>query len=142
MDGMDKEILDILRKNSRISIKKLAEQVFLSPPAVTARIERMQAEGLITGFYTELDMEKQGFPLTAFINLSMAPAKRKEFTAYVLKCPNVLECSHVSGQYSMLIKAAFSGTAQLEHFVARLQQFGATQTQVVFSTVVKPRNLL
>ena len=142
MDKIDRQILDALRKNSRLPMKKLAEQVFLSPPAVASRIERMQEEGLILGFHAEVDIEKLGYPLTAYVNLSMTPDKRKEFSAFVKGCPNVLECSHVSGPYSMLIKGAFSGTAQLEHFVACLLEFGGTQTQVVFSEVVKPRNLL
>lgn len=142
MDQIDRQILSALRKNSRIPLKKLAEQVFLSPPAVAARIERLQEEGVIIGFSTAVDIEKLGYPLLAYINLAMSPEERPEFGEFIRQCSNVLECSHVSGPYSMLIKGAFTGTAELEHFVSLLQHFGATQTQVVFSSVVKPRNLL
>ena len=48
MDAIDKKILSLLGQNARIPLKKIAEQVFLSPPAVSARIERMESSGIIT----------------------------------------------------------------------------------------------
>jgi Lrp/AsnC family leucine-responsive transcriptional regulator len=142
MDKIDRQILEMLLKNGRASVKKMAEQVFLSPPTVASRIERMQEEGIITGFSADLNTEKIGYPLSAYINLSMSPEKRGDFIAFIRQCSNVLECCGVSGPYSMLIKAAFRSVGDLEHFVADLQTFGNTQTQVIFSWIVGPQNKL
>ena len=50
MDHIDKEILQILQKNARTSLKTIAERTFLSSPAVSARIEKMEKEQIITAY--------------------------------------------------------------------------------------------
>ena len=53
----------------------------------------------------------------------------------------MLECSCVTGQFSMLIKVAFKSTVDLDQFIGRLQDYGRTSTQIVFSTPVGPRGI-
>ncbi|MCI5481787.1 MAG: Lrp/AsnC family transcriptional regulator, partial [Lachnospiraceae bacterium] len=121
--------------------KALAEKVFLSSPAVSARIERLEREGIITGYHASVDRLKLGYHITAFINLEVEPSQKQEFYPYIKKCPNVLECSCVTGNYSMLIKVAFPSTMELDTFIGHLQHYGKTSTQIVFSTVVEPRGI-
>lgn len=47
----------------------------------------------------------------------------------------------MTGDYSMLIETLFETTAQLDHFINELQQFGRTKTQIVFSTSVEQREV-
>ena len=54
---------------------------------------------------------------------------------------NVLECNCVTGTYSIMLKVAFPSTMELDTFIGHLQQFGNTQTQIVFSTAVPPRGV-
>ena len=141
MDKIDMKLIGLLQENARYSLKQLAEQVFLSSPAVSSRIERLEKEGYITGYQAEIDMLKLGYHITAFINLEMAPKLKNTFYPFIESCPNVLECNCVTGNYSMLIKVAFPSTMELDSFIGQLQKFGNTQTQIVFSTAVKPRGI-
>ena len=52
MDMLDKQILALLEKNARMTVKELAQQVSLTPPAVSQRIRRMELEGIIEGYTT------------------------------------------------------------------------------------------
>ena len=61
------------------------------------------------------------------------------FYPFIKKIPNVVECNCVTGDYSMLIETLFETTAELEHFINELQQYGRTKTQIVFSTSVEQR---
>lgn len=140
-DRIDEQIIRTLQENARIPLKALAEKVFLSSPAVSARIERLEREGIITGYHASVDRLKLGYHITAFINLEVEPCQKQEFYPYIKKCPNVLECSCVTGNYSMLIKVAFPSTMELETFIGHLQHYGKTSTQIVFSTVVEPRGI-
>ena len=88
-----------------------------------------------------IDRTKLGYDVTAFISLEMEPNQKAEFYPFIKSCPNVLECSCITGQYSQLIKVAFRSTSELEAFLGSLQQFGRTSTQVVFSTPVEPRDV-
>lgn len=141
MDAIDLKLIGLLQKNARYSLKQLAEQVFLSSPAVSSRIERLEKEGYAKGYQAEIDEEKLGFHIIAFINLEMTPKQKATFYPFVNACPNVLECYCVTGQYSMLLKVAFPSTQELDGFIGKLAQFGNTQTQIVFSSAVRPRGV-
>ena len=143
MDAIDRKLLLLLQQDARTPLKQLAKEVFLSPPAVSARIEKMERDGVIAGYRVVTDPEKLGMSITAFVNLAMAPERQEAFIQFAQKCPNMLECYHVTGPYSMVLKVCFPGTSELDAFVGALQrQFGKTQTQVVFSAVVDHPNIL
>lgn len=141
MDKIDCKLIELLQENGRYSLKQLAENVFLSSPAVSSRLEKLEQEGIITGYQVEVDPIKLGYHITAFINLEMNPKQKATFYPFIEECPNVIECNCVTGTYSMLIKVAFPSTMELDLFIGRLQKFGNTSTQIVFSTPVKNRGL-
>ena len=141
MDAIDLKLISLLQKNARVPLKQLAEQVFLSSPATAARIERLEKEGIITGYSVKINHKKLGFPITAFINLEVQPVQKAEFYPFISSHPNVLECNCVTGHYSMLIKVAFETTEALDAFIGKLQTFGNTETQIVFSTALEHRGV-
>lgn len=141
MDHIDEHIVSLLQENARMSLKDLAKEVFLSTPAVSARVEKLEKEGIITGYSAKINPLKLGFHITAFINMELEPIQKPEFYPYINSVPNILECNCVTGNYSMLIKVAFPSTIELDQFIGHLQKFGKTQTQIVFSTPVEPRGL-
>lgn len=141
MDHLDKMIVQLLENNARMPLKSLAEKVFLSSPAVSARIDRLTNSGIIKGFSAIVDETKLGFPIKAFINLEMDPVLKPEFYPYIESIPNVLECHCVTGQYSMIMKVAFPSTSDLDIFINDIQRFGKTSTQIVFSTCVDTRGI-
>ena len=139
MDHIDREILQILQANARTSLKTIAEKTFLSSPAVSARIEKLEKDGIITGYQAQIDPVKLGYHIIAFINLNVLPEDKPKFYKYAESIPNILECSCVTGEFSMIMKVAFESTMQLDTFIGQLQKYGKTSTQIVFSTHVGPR---
>lgn len=137
LDEVDKKILNRLRQNGRISLKELSAEVFLTMPAVSARIEKLEREGYIRGYHAEVNLEKLGYGIKAFILITVKPEDNKKFYAFVREERCILECNHITGNYSMILKAVFSSTALLDEFLGRLQSFGKTETHVVFSTAVE-----
>ena len=141
MDSIDLKLIGLLQKNARVPLKQLAEQVFLSSPATAARIERLESEGILTGYSAIVDHKKLGFPIVAFINLEVQPVQKPEFYPFIAGHPNVLECNCVTGHYSMILKVAFESTEALDAFINKLQTFGNTETQIVFSTPLPTRGI-
>ena len=141
MDHIDKQLLNMLQENARVPLKQLAEKVYLSSPAVAARINRLEKQGIIKGYHTEINWLKLGHHIMAFINLEVAPAQKSEFYPFIIACPNVMECNCVTGNFSMLIKVCFESTMDLDVFIGDVQKFGKTSTQIVFSTAVEHRGI-
>lgn len=139
LDEIDEKILMILQDNARTSLKDIAAEVFMSPTAVGARIDKMIEENVLEGFTTKINPEAMGHYIKAFINLQVEPEKKEEFCKYIEGILNVVECNHITGDFSMLIEVRFPTTSELDTFIGELQKFGKTQTQIVFKTCVKHR---
>ena len=142
MDDIDRKILRLLQENARTSLKTIAENTFLSSPAVSARIEKMETDGVISGYHAQADPVKLGYHIIAFISINVLPEDKPKFYDYAENIPNIMECSCVTGDYSMLMKVAFKSTVDLDTFIGQLQRFGKTSTQIVFSTHVGPRGIV
>ena len=142
LDNIDRKIIEMLQENARIPAKEIAKEVFLSSPAVSARIKNLEKNKLITGYHAQLNPALLGYHIKAFINLEVEPYQKKEFYPFIQAIPNVIECNCVTGDYSMLIEVIFQSTVELDHFINELQQFGRTKTQIVFSTSVEHREPL
>ena len=142
MDKIDMKLIKLLQENARYPLKHLAQQVFLSTPAVSARIEKLESVGVIKGYSVIVDRLKLGYNITAFINLEVTPKEKPQFYPFIESCPNVLECNCVTGKFSMLLKVGFPTTMELDFFIGKLQKYGNTETQIVFSTAVEHRGIV
>lgn len=141
LDAIDKQILEMLEKDARTPVKEIAKEVFLTAPAVSARINNLVKENYITGFHASLNPELLGYHVKAFINLEVEPKDKKEFYPFITACPNVIECNCVTGDYSMLLEVWFRSTVELDQFIGELQIYGRTKTQIVFSTCIDHREV-
>ena len=141
MDKIDFKLLKLLQENARYPLKYLAKEVFLSTPAVSSRLEKLENAGIIQGYDVKVNKDKLGYNITAFINLELPPTEKENFYPFVKSCPNVIECNCVTGKYSLLLKVVFETTMQLDAFIGKIQRFGSTQTQIVFSTIVEHRGV-
>ena len=142
IDDIDLQIWSMLRDNARISLKSMSERTYLSSTAVSARIEKLEENGYIDGYFARLRPETFGLGIKAFISLEVEPLQKKDFYPYIRACENVVECNCVTGEYSMLLEVLFPSTTELDRFIGELQHFGKTKTQIVFSTPVEHREVL
>ena len=142
MDSIDKKIIKILQKNARTPIKDIAAMVSLSSPAVSTRIAKLEKEGIIQEYNLRLNRERLGYHIIAYILVEMDPSLKPKFQEEVNNCNNVLECCHITGQYSQILKAAFKSTNDLDAFLTVIQTYGRTSTHIVLSAHVPPRDNL
>lgn len=121
MDQVDLSILNHLQSNSRMSNAELARAVKLSPPAVHARVKRLEDETVIKGYTAVLDQQKVGFDLVSFIQIGLAGHQNEQLQTLhdaIHKLPEVLECHHVTGDFDFLLKVVFKNRQELHHFIA------------------------
>ena len=140
MDAVDWTILSLLLENARMPLKQIASHVFLSAPAVASRIHKLEQEGIIIGYRAVLSQDKLGNKVVAYVHLTLQPELQKTFAGFIEKIPYVEECYHVTGPYSMLMKVCFPDIEQLDEFVAKVQKYGKTHTQIAFSTLKSKSN--
>ena len=106
MDEIDLKLLRLLQKNARTPIKALAGEVRLSSPAVSARIERLEKQGVIRAYTLDLDPLQLGHHILAYIHLDMQPTQKEEFYPFIAACSNVLECNCVTDRKSTRLNSS------------------------------------
>ena len=72
LDATDLEIIELLRRDARRTLADDAERVSLSAPAVKRRVDRLESDGVITGYTVLVDHARLGRPLQAFTELRFA----------------------------------------------------------------------
>lgn len=134
LDDMGWKILKILQQDARISFSELGRRVNLSTPAVAERVRKLEDAGLIKGYRAEVDPAKAGYPITAFIQFTVP--KRSEFDALELikTLPDVIECHHIAGNMSYLLKVHVASIQRLEVVAQLLGNYGETATLIVLSS--------
>src|SRR3989304_5554105 len=138
LDGIDIQILTLLQEHCKMPLAKIGERVGLSAPAVIERIKKLEDSGVITGYTVTVDARKLGRDITAFIGVSIThPKVIHDFEEQIDRCADVLECHHVPGSYTLLLKVKTKNTSTLEQLISHIRSFdgvGRTETMVVLST--------
>jgi Lrp/AsnC family leucine-responsive transcriptional regulator len=138
LDSIDKRIVAILQEQGRIPLTKLGEQVGLSAPSVIERVKRLEDSGIISGYHASVDAKRLGKDVTAFIGVLIShPKSIPLFERAVDLLDDVLECHHVTGQHTVLLKVKTANTSSLERLISAIRSIegvSRTETMVVLST--------
>ena len=145
LDPIDLKILSILQSHGRSHLAEIAKEVDLSSPAVMERVKKLEAHGVIKGYHAVLDAKKMGKDITAFIGVSIGHQRYiGEFASYVVRQHDVLECHHVTGDESFILKVKTANTLSLEKLLGEIRSVeGVTRTvtRVVLSTPKESQKL-
>jgi Lrp/AsnC family leucine-responsive transcriptional regulator len=141
LDDIDRGILAALQENCRMPLARIGEQVGLSAPSVVERVKKLEDGGVIRGYHALLDARRLGVDITAFIGVTIDhPRLLTTFEDQVRDVPGVLECHHVTGSYSLMLKVKTENTSSLERLISRLRSIEGvdrTETMVVLSTHIE-----
>lgn len=146
LDDIDLRILAALQEDCRTPLTRLGERVGLSAPSVLERIKKLEAARVVTGYHAALDARRLGLDVTAFIGVLASSADLIErFEECITEMDEVLECHHVTGAYTLLLKVKTADTSSLERLISRIRALDGvsrTETSVVLSTLAERAQIL
>jgi DNA-binding Lrp family transcriptional regulator len=117
IDRTDRQILDLLQRDGRITNAALAEQVHLSESACLRRVRALEQSGLIAGYGAQINQEKAGFPVNVFVNITLDRQDQADlqlFEQAVRRILEVMECYLMSGDYDYLLRVVVADMADFE----------------------------
>lgn len=141
MDQTDLKIISIMQQDGRISMKELGKIVSLSPPAVAERVKRLEDIGVIERYKAVISNAKVGKPICVYINASIKPEKQEGFLEFAKSSAEIIECHHVTGPYSMIMKAYLREMSHLEELVGKIQFYGNTETYIIMSSPIADKEI-
>lgn len=139
IDSIDRKIIDILRKNAALTTNEIAKTVDLSPSATHERIKKLHAEDIIKKVAAFINAAAIEQTLCAFIFVLIdTPQHSKKFLEETLKHEAIMECHHITGEYSYILKVRVKNTKHLEVFITDILKTKTgivrTLTQIVLSS--------
>ena len=140
LDAKDRRILHLVQRDASLAQAEIARKVGLSTAAVNERLRKLEAAGVIRHWSALVDPVAVGAGVTAFVEVFMEhPRFEASFLKRVAGLDEVLECHHVTGDFSLMLKVRVTDVASLQALL--LEQLGAhdgvrqTRTVMVLSTV-------
>jgi Lrp/AsnC family transcriptional regulator, leucine-responsive regulatory protein len=141
IDDIDQQIISLLQERGRLAQSDLAAAVGLSPAALGERLRKLEARGVIRGYAALVDPAAMGLGALAFVRVQLAGpdyrAAESAFLAHVRASTTILECHHVAGEDSYLLKVRARDNADLSRLLGRLKELpglARTNTQIVLDT--------
>lgn len=139
VDEISMKILRKLQINARSSFSKIGREVGLSSPAVAERIYKMEESGILNGYHADINPNTFGHNIMAFITLTTQPEKYPVIYSFAENENEIVECHHISGNESLILKVVSSSISSLEKMVEKLSRFGETKTSIILSSPVNKK---
>jgi DNA-binding Lrp family transcriptional regulator len=136
LDDLDRAILRELRADGRLSMRALAERVSLSRSSAHSRVERLIADGVITGFTARVDPARAGLGTAAYVLVNIEQNSWRHGAARLREVPGIEHLAFVGGDVDLVMLVRTADTASLRDIVlARvhaLEGVRSTRTWLIF----------
>lgn len=120
MDAIDRRIIRELQKDGRKTLSDLAEVVGLSATPCARRLDRLQSDGVITGYSARVDAGKLGLPVTVFVSVELEQQARGGIEAFeraIAAFDEVMECHLMTGSRDILLRVVVADLAAFDRFL-------------------------
>jgi len=137
LDKKDRLILQALQADARQSLAGLGKRIGLSQPAISERVRKLEAAGVIEGYGARVNLRAIGVGLQAIIRIQTTHAGIASYVQIFQQMPEVLEADRVTGEDCFIVRCAIAQPADLERVVDALAAHGAVTTSLVLSSPVR-----
>jgi Lrp/AsnC family transcriptional regulator, regulator for asnA, asnC and gidA len=120
IDKTDQKILDILTQNARMPFLEVARLCGISGAAVHQRVQKLIDAGIIKGSQFNLNPKGLGFQTCAFIGIQVnltANSTHQQVFQKIMEIPEIVECHHISGKYSLFVKVFTKNNEHLKKVI-------------------------
>ncbi|MDT7875135.1 Lrp/AsnC family transcriptional regulator [Sulfolobaceae archaeon RB850M] len=138
IDAIDRKLLMEILRDSRVSLRRLAEEMNVSPATLHNRLLRLVQEGVIKGFTALIDYSKLGYSLTSVIMAKVDGKYLVEFEKEIANMDNVIAVYDIVGEYDVIVIAKFRSVEDLDSFLKNLlknPKVERTHTSIVLNVV-------
>ncbi len=140
IDEIDKEIINLLNEDGRMSYRKISRDLGISVGTVHNRVDKLMKTGVIRKFVPLIDHSCLGYKLTAIIGVRVKGGFLKNWENQTAYHKNVLGVYDVTGEFDAILIAKFKDTSELDLFIKELLKepnVQRTYTQTVLNVVTE-----
>lgn len=142
LDPVDVALLAELQSDGRQSVAALARRVTMSNSAVAERVRRLEEAGVIRGYRAEVDPERVGYAILAYLRLRYPSSDYRPLHDLLGAMPEVVEAHHVTGDDCFVLKVLATSMRHLEQLSGRIGTLGSVTTSVSYSSPFTDRPIV
>ena len=142
IDGIDLKILGILQERGRITNLQLSNEIGLSPAPTLERVRKLERDGFIHSYHANINHEKLGIGLRAFIEVSLTRQREnaiQKFLKQVMEIEEIVECYQVTGEFDYQLKVMTHDIAAFDKLITErlstIEEIGHMQSYIILSTI-------
>ncbi|MFO1330520.1 MAG: Lrp/AsnC family transcriptional regulator [Rubrivivax sp.] len=140
LDAYDTRILSELQADARLTMAELGRRVHLSQPAVTERVRKLEAAGVVTGYRATVNLAALGYGIRALVRVGRCDYTR--MVRLVDELAEVVKAWNITGEDSWVFEIAVVDVAHLDLVVTRLSELSETSTSIILKTLREQRVML
>jgi Lrp/AsnC family transcriptional regulator, leucine-responsive regulatory protein len=141
VDQLNRDLLAELQEDARLSLAELGRRVGLSAPAVAERLQRLEEDGVISGYRALVNPRALGLSLTAVVRIRPNARQLPKVAELARETPEVVECHRITGEDCYFARMHVRDVEHLEEVIDRFALFGQTTTSIVQSSPVPLRGV-
>lgn len=145
MDQIDSKVLDLFAAEPRIGVLEASRRLGVARGTVQARLDKLAAAGVVTGWGPDLATEALGYPVTAFLTLEIRQgAGHEAVAAHLAEIPEVIEACTITGAGDMWARVVARTNADLQRVIDLvLEHRGIDRSTTVIALATQvPRRVL
>lgn len=139
LDKIDRQIVETLAANARVSLKDLSGEVQLSPPSVSERLRRLEERGVIRAYTIDIDPRMLGYQLQAIVRIRALPGKLHLVEEQLKTIAEISECDKITGEDCFIARLSVRTIEQLDGILDRIADKALTNTALVKSHTIRRR---
>ena len=137
MDGLDQQLIALLRLDARSTVATLAHKLKVSRGTVTNRIARLEREGVIVGYTVRLRPDSQPNDIRAWTSIAVEGNQTRAVIATLLGEPGVASLHDTNGRWDLLAELRAPNLGAMAEVLERMRLIkgiGATETSIHLQT--------
>jgi DNA-binding Lrp family transcriptional regulator len=125
MDDLDRRLIDLFAAEPRVGVLEASRRLGVARGTVQARLDRLEASGVVTGYGPELSAEALGYPVTAFLTLEIRQETaggggHDAVGAHLAAIPEVLEAHTITGAGDLMVRVVARSNTDLQRVIDRV----------------------
>lgn len=142
VDAVDERLIAALALFPRAGMVQLAREAGVARNTAQARLDRLLAAGVITGFGPEIDLRRLGYGVSAFVTIEIAQGRGPAVDGHLADIPEVVEAYMTTGSADLLCRVVARDNDHLGHLISRILEVPGitrTTTSLILATRIAPR---
>lgn len=140
-DQIDRNILEILQANAKITNAQLSKEIGLSPAPTLERVKKLENQGVILSYHAKLNHHEIGLGVSTFVQVTLVGHKKEFISRFVNRIneiPEVVECHHITGQGDFILKIVAADIESYQKLmlevISEIPEIDNMQSIIILST--------